>query len=198
MVVVAELDMGAVAVDHADDFVPIRGEVAKLLAESSQPFGLEVGVGGAQATRSLQVEKRIRYEQAIVVLAVIEVLAEDFGTAGGFGGSQDGSIPIGDLETFFDGKRSLKCRDRVFLDAETEPLLNQASGNVVGQCVGASGVGCLNVKLLEYLHGEDKIGAGQDLIGEQSLGGLHRLEIKRIEQDVGIKETHDGCEVLRG
>lgn len=70
----------------------------------------------------LEVEKRIRDEQALVVLAVIEVLAEDFGTAGSLGGSQNSSIPIGNLETFFDGKRSLEYSDRILVNAKTEPL----------------------------------------------------------------------------
>lgn len=83
-------------------------------------------------------EKRIRYEQAIVVLAMMEVLTEDFSATCSLGGSQDSGIPVGNLETFLDRMRRLKDGEGILLDAETEPLLNQTGSNVVGQRVGAS------------------------------------------------------------
>jgi hypothetical protein len=57
-----------------------------------------------------------------------EVFAEDLLATGGFGGGQDGGVPIGSLEAVPQAEGVLEDRDRIILDAETQPLLDEALG----------------------------------------------------------------------
>ena len=92
----------------------------------------------------------------------------------------------------------LQHGEGVFMDRETEPFLDQACRDVMGQGVGAPRVGGLYIKLLEHLHGEDEVGAGQDLRGDGGFGGLCGFEIERVKQYVGINEGHGGRADRRG
>ena len=77
---------------------------------------------------------------------MVQVFAQNFLATGGFGGGEDGGVPVGGLKAVFEGQGGLENCDGVILDAETEPLLDQANGDVMWQGVGAARAGGLDLE----------------------------------------------------
>ena len=137
-------------------------------------------------------QKRIHHHYAIIVLAVIEVFGEELLAAGGFGGGEDGGVPVGGLEAFFEAERGLEDGNGVVLDAEALPFLDEADGEIVRQGIAAAWVGGLYVELLEHLDGEGDVAVDQDFTRDCCLCWVGRLQVERVDEDVGINEAHRG------
>jgi hypothetical protein len=143
-------------------------------------------------------QKWIHHHHTIVVLTVIEVFAEEMLAARGFGSGENSGVPLRDLEAHLQPECRLEDSDGVVLNAEALPLLDEASRYLVWQGIGTTRVSGLDIKLLEHLHGEGNVGPSEDYLGDGGFRRLRRLQIERVDEDVGINEAHDGRGVRSG
>jgi hypothetical protein len=67
------------------------------------------------------------------------------------GGLEDRGVPVGDFESLPGGDGGEYRPDRGLLDGEAPEGVDQPSGLLVGQAIGAGLAGRLDVELLEHL-----------------------------------------------
>ncbi len=134
--------------------------------------------------------KRVSDPDPGVVLAVSEVLRQDFSTAHGARGFNDRGVPVRKLEPLARVQRRRQDGGRDVLNGEAAERLDEPDGLLVRNGVRPTGPGGLHVELLQDLNGQCQVTAGQDVVGLLRLVLLARVTGDRVEQDVGINEPH--------
>ena len=91
-----------------------------------------------------------------------------------------------------DLERASKDRHSDVLNGKSQPRLDQAGCDIVGQGIGSRWPRGLDVELLQHLDRDRAVVLVEQANGAIALGGFRGVAADGIQEDVGVEKMQDG------